>query len=216
MRKIIALLLVALLCIGCAVTASAEAKAIDFVVDEWDVLTDSELEMLNDLAGDIFAKTGVGIFFVFSNEADLVELDPSQWAGDLDDYYIMIENEEYWWSFFSGKGSTIDETVEMTLRDLYDLDESFAGGIEAYLQAAVEYFPIVEEAPTIDQPETGEYVLYDEADLLNNEEETALTAKLLEISHKHNAQLVVATVASMDGGDVDQFVEFAYDEMGLG
>jgi len=215
MRKIIALLLVALLCVGCAVTASAEAKAIDFVVDEWDVLTDSELEQLNDLAADIFAKTGVGIFFIFSNDEDIEELDPSQWAGDLKDYYIMIENEDYWWSFFSGKGAVIDEDVELVLRDIYDWEDSFDTGIEAYLQAAAEYFPVVEN-PQTDAPETGEYVLFDEADLLSSEEKAELTEKLLTVSHQYNAEITVATIASMDGGDIDQFVEFAYDEMALG
>ena len=215
MRKIIALLLVALLCVGCAVTASAEAKAIDFVADEWDVLTDSELEQLNDLAADIFAKTGVGIFFIFSNDEDIEELDPSQWAGDLKDYYIMIENEDYWWSFVSGKGAVIDEDVELVLRDIYNWEDSFESGITAYLQAAAEYFPVVENPQTV-APETGEYVLFDEADLLSSEEEAELTEKLLTVSHKYNAEITVATIASMDGGDIDQFVEFAYDEMALG
>ena len=59
-------------------------------------------------------------------------------------------------------------------------------------------------------------MVYDDADLLTDSEESALTKKLLNISHAYNAQIVVATIASMDGGDVDGFLEYFYDSMGFG
>ena len=40
--------------------------------------------------------------------------------------------------------------------------------------------------------------------------------KLTEVSHAANAQIVVATMASMDGGDIDSFVDYLYDSMGFG
>ena len=42
--------------------------------------------------------------------------------------------------------------------------------------------------------------LYDEADLLTPEEE----------------QIIVATIASMDGGNIDTYVDYVYDSMGFG
>ena len=59
-------------------------------------------------------------------------------------------------------------------------------------------------------------VLYDEADLLTSSEENALSARLLEISREYNAQIIVATVPSVSGGDVDTYVEYVYDSMGFG
>ena len=59
-------------------------------------------------------------------------------------------------------------------------------------------------------------VLYDEADLLSAAEEAQLNAKLLEVSQTYNAHIIVATIPSMDGGDIDQYVEHVYDSMNFG
>ena len=58
--------------------------------------------------------------------------------------------------------------------------------------------------------------MFDDADLLSDSEEAALQSRLLDISHTYNAQIVVATIASMDGGDIDSFVDYLYDTMGFG
>lgn len=56
----------------------------------------------------------------------------------------------------------------------------------------------------------------DEADLLTPAEEAALSGNLRNLSREYNAQVVIATMASMDGGDIDIFVEYLYDTMGFG
>lgn len=61
-----------------------------------------------------------------------------------------------------------------------------------------------------------EYLVFDEADLLSDSEEAALSQKLADISHTYNAQILVCTVASMNGGDIDAYLEFLYDEMEFG
>ena len=58
--------------------------------------------------------------------------------------------------------------------------------------------------------------LYDEADLLTPEEEAALLKKLASVSTKYEAQIIVATIASMDGGNIDTYVDYVYDSMGFG
>ena len=58
--------------------------------------------------------------------------------------------------------------------------------------------------------------VYDEADLLTDSEEAALTRKLADVSETYQAQLVVCTIASMDGGDVDFLLDYLYDSMGFG
>lgn len=61
-----------------------------------------------------------------------------------------------------------------------------------------------------------ERFIYDDADLLTGSEEAALAQKLMEVSHNYDAQIVIATIASTDGGDVDSFVDYLYDTMGFG
>ena len=61
-----------------------------------------------------------------------------------------------------------------------------------------------------------EYLLFDEADLLSDAEESVLVQKLEEISHTYNAQIVIATVDSIGGADIDAFVEYVYDELEFG
>ena len=58
--------------------------------------------------------------------------------------------------------------------------------------------------------------LYDEADLLTASEESSLIKKLASVSTKYEAQIIVATIASMDGGNIDTYVDYVYDSMGFG
>lgn len=64
-------------------------------------------------------------------------------------------------------------------------------------------------------PDNSAFV-YDDAGLLSKSEQSALSAKLQQISQTYNAQVVVATVASVNGGNVDFFVEELYDSMSFG
>lgn len=59
-------------------------------------------------------------------------------------------------------------------------------------------------------------VVYDEAELLSESEEAVLLSKLQEISKKYNAQISIVTLSSMEGADIDRFVEYLYDEAELG
>lgn len=210
-RRIISLALALVLCMMMALTAYA-APEVSFVVDEFDLLTDSELAQLNKQAEQVYRDTGVGIFFVFTIAEELQSLNPKLYAGDMEEYYIMIENEESWWSFSEGKGKQIDETAEEILRDAYDAEETYGEGIEAYLLAAADCFP--ENNGTVDT--TEERLVFDEAMLLSSAEQAELNAKLQSVSSKYNAQIIVCTIESINGGDVDEFVEYLYDEMEFG
>lgn len=58
--------------------------------------------------------------------------------------------------------------------------------------------------------------LYDDADLLTAAEESELTKKLAAVSAKYEAQIVIATISSMNDGNIDTFVDYVYDSMGFG
>ncbi len=71
-------------------------------------------------------------------------------------------------------------------------------------------------ATSVFATQAGENFVYDDGDFLADAQETALTDKLSTISKAYKAQIVVATIDTLDGEDVDGFVEYLYDYMGFG
>ena len=57
--------------------------------------------------------------------------------------------------------------------------------------------------------------IYDEADLLSNQEETQLAERLSEIGKEFDAQIAVMTVSST-GGNMDAYIEEKFDSMNMG
>ena len=213
-RKIISALLALMLCLSLAVSASAEAT--DFVIDEFGYLTDDELTRLNELAASVYEETGVGIFFAYVQTDSVEDYDISTIVNGITDYVIMMENETHWYMHLGGRGEVIDLDTEDALRAIYDETPTYIEGVMAFLEAAAEYFPAIPAATEAPDSDAEEYFVYDEADLLTDDQEAALEQKLREISYAYDAQLVVCTLASMDGGDIDEFVDYLYDTMGFG
>jgi uncharacterized protein len=217
-KRIICTVLALVLCFGLAISVSAEGKEPAFVIDELGYLTDDGIAALNNLGSVYYDMTGVGIFFVYTKAESLEDYDVKAILNGITDYVIMMENETSWYVHVGGKGEIIDVEAEDALRAAYDADETYIGGIGAYMDAAVLYFPELTAAAETTEaamPENEQF-LYDEADLLNDSEEVTLVEKLKDVSRACNAQLVVVTIASMDGGDIDSYVDYLYDSMGFG
>lgn len=215
-KKIMSIILTIVLCFSFAISASAESKAIDFVIDEFDNLSTEELNELNGLALYIYQQTGVGVFFVYTATDPLKDYDFAGLTGGMEDYVVMIENDTSWLVRKGGMGEDIDTSAEDELRGVYDAEETYVSGVREFLNAAALYFPYIADAPEGDILTVEEYLVFDDADLLSDEEELALEEKLADLSNKHHAQIVVCTIESMDGGDIDEFLGFLYDEMEFG
>ena len=210
-RKMISAFLALILCFSLALSVSAEAKAIDFVVDEIGYLAGAEVDLLNKQAAAIYEECGVGIFFVYTTADELENYDIETLLGGIQDYVIMLENADSWIAFYGGKGEEIDLATEERLRAIYDRADTYIGGVSDFLDAAADCF-----VPVSDASEAEKYFLYDEADLLNAAEEAALEEKLADVSGTYNAQIVVCTIASMEGADIDRYLDYLYDNMGFG
>ena len=210
-RKIISALLALILCVSLVLSVSAEAKAIDFVVDEIGYLAGAEVDLLNKQAAAIYEECGVGIFFVYTTADDLENYDIETLLGGIQDYVIMLENADSWFTFYGGKGEEIDLAAEEQLRAVYERADTYIGGVNEFLDAAADCF-----APITDTSEAEKYFLYDEADLLNDAQEAALEKKLADVSGTYSAQIVVCTIASMDGADIDRYLDYLYDTRGFG
>ena len=77
-------------------------------------------------------------------------------------------------------------------------------------------FGVTVSAEDIEATGYEEYFVVDDADLLSDFEETSLNETLKKISHTYNAQVIVATIDSMEGADIDTFIEFSYDQFEFG
>ena len=210
-RKIISAFLALILCVSLALSVSAESRSVDFVVDEIGYLAGAETDLLNKQAAAIYEACGVGVFFVYTTENDLENYDIGTLLGGIQDYVIMLENADSWFTFYGGEGEKIDLATEEKLRAVYDRADTYIEGVSDFLDAAADCF-----APAADTSKAETYFLYDEADLLTDGEEVVLTGKLQSISSTYQAQLVVCTIASMDGADIDRYLDYLYDTMGFG
>jgi len=218
-RKIISVLLALILCCSLALTVSATERNISFVYDELDYLTQEERTALSDFAWEIYQETGVGIFYAYLTAETLETCDTRFFAKGIENYVIMMENETHWYMHLGGQGEIIDLEAEEALRAIYDETETYAEGVMAFMEAAAEYFTPIAAAADDAGKTTGDaqaYFLYDDADLLTDSEEATLVQQLEDVSHACDAQIVIATIASMEGGDIDAFVDDLYDSMGFG
>lgn len=213
-RKIISILLTVMLCFGLVLSVSS-APNVNFIVDEFGNLTDSEIAELNSLAAEIYDEHDIGVFFLYTAAETLSDYDIGPLVGDMENYFVMLENETSWYTISKGKGEDIDPATEEQLRDVYDQADTYVSGIEDFLYAAADCFPVIYDTPQGDIL-MAETLLYDEADLLSDNEEYEASMKLMDASEKYNAQITIVTIDSMDGGDIDEFVEYLYDSMGLG
>ena len=212
-RTIISLLLVVMLCMSLAISASA--AYVDFIIDSQDVLTDDERTSLNDMAAEIFEDTGVGVYYVYVyGSASVTDYNVHGLVREVtDDYYVMVENDDSWYYFAGGKGEQLDTDA---LREAYDNTETYAEGVEAYLAEASLQLTFLDDGSEDGEPAEDNLLVWDEAELLNETEVAQLNSKLESISKKYKAEIRVVTLSSMDGGDIDEFLEYLYDESGFG
>ena len=212
-RTIISLLLVVMLCMSLAISASA--AYVDFIIDSQDVLTDDERTSLNDMAAEIFEDTGVGVYYVYVyGSASVTDYNVHGLVREVtDDYYVMVENDDSWYYFAGGTGEQLDTDA---LREAYDNTETYAEGVEAYLAEASLQLTFLDDGSKDGEPAEDNLLVWDEAELLNETEVAQLNSKLESISEKYKAEIRVVTLSSMDGGDIDEFLEYLYDESGFG
>ena len=111
MKKVTMILLAMLFCVSLAFSVSA-APTDEFIIDELGCLTENELDELNELASDIYDSSEIGIFFVFTEAETLEDYDIEQILNGITDYVVMMENETSWYTFYGGRGETIDSDTE--------------------------------------------------------------------------------------------------------
>lgn len=121
-----------------------------------------------------------------------------------------------WYSFYSGKGESIDLDTEEDLRAVYDETATYVEGVEAFLNATAELYSGANDTAGEVAPVADEWLILDEADLLSVSDEIALNEKLNKVSHDYNAQLSVVTIEALESGTIEEYLESVYDNLGYG
>ena len=70
--------------------------------------------------------------------------------------------------------------------------------------------------PAFAESTAKDVAVVDRADLLSQEEESRLTAKLEQLSQTYKTQIVIATMDTIESSDIDDYIEEAYDSADLG
>lgn len=216
-----------------------------YIIDEFNVLSDDEINRMNDQAEKIEKESGIGVYFAYLENSEISDLDVTSIVGDKKDYFLMAENEEIW---IIRAGGIMEEKVTDVdgdaFRKAYDREDTYIGGVKAYLENVEQFIEDEEINVTVqpseqdndsqsganEQNSTQENVtdnkesivvktssnLYDGADLLSTDEENSLKQEIDEIIKKHNVDIAIATVQTTGNKAIDDYIAEYYDINGFG
>ena len=210
-KKILSLIIAVLICTLSAFCVFASDT--NFVVDEFEVLYEDEIEMLNAEALAVFNNTGFGVFFVYTYDEvddDLVDY----YTNGYDNFVIMFETEDAYKIRIGGTAKDhIDDEEADALLDIYADADTYRSGVSEFFSETAKLLP---EKGTTDAPAPSGNRLYDGADILTDAEETDLISKLNRISGEFNVDIAIATVDGIGDMTIDEYIRYYYDNSELG
>ena len=216
-KRILSLIIALLLCVASAIPtfAATADQYTAFVVDEFYNLEDDEVDALNAEALEVFNKTGVGVFFVYTYDEDISREAAEYYVEGFEDYVLMIENVDYY-NVYAGGSATdyINDDVVEELRGYYDEEMTYRAGVSAFISETRNLFP--EKSGSDDVPESDGSLLVDSADILTDSEETALLEKLNRVTKAYNVSVAIVTVDGIGDMTIDRYINYYYDNSGLG
>ena len=144
-KKIFSALIAVIICLSAAIFASAYTQ--EYVIDYADKLASNEIEELGSFAEKLEAAYGVTVLFCITEGTGDVTADEfaSETYGDYTDNEngIIIVHDDWnktYSVFTSGNAEeTFTDAAVDSMKDAYDLNESYYGGIYACYELAAEY-----------------------------------------------------------------------------
>lgn len=210
MKRIVSVALAVMLLFSLAVCVQAQQR--NYIIDEFGNVAADDMSRLDQQAQTLYESSGVAAFFVYADIEDILSYDTQQLTDGLEDYVIMAENRDSWCMFTGGKGNVIDDQAQRYLRSVYDNEDTYRAGLEAYLVAVSAYF--------LDQPgvvsAAGSWFVLDEAGLLSDDETAALTQNLQSLSGTYQCQIVLVTVPAVAQSDISAYASNMYDQYDIG
>ncbi len=241
-NKILSFFVVLVICLSMAVPVSAATD--QYIFDPDDHFTYDEYYELEDMAADIELDYGITVMFCITATMDNYDT-IAEFSEDL--YYMFTDStdgiiithnttEGGWSSYRCGDGLVIfNDTIEQGLWDAYNEDDTYYGGIVAYLNAAESAILNADLSNAgSNEPETSnnapatepttEFVpvertlplLVDNADVLTDDEEADLLAQLEAFVAEHEMEIAIITVTDLEGKTSKAYADDFYDYNGYG
>ena len=163
-----------------------------------------------------------GILLIFSEE-------DAEWylyqSGKADDLFSSADEDALWAAY--NDCQYYDDGVEAYLNTAQEMLEAKADGSSSEAAETVESAEPSEETKPVQEPAEEETqsalpsewpkpLLVDEADLLDDAEETQLLNALEEISERQSCDVAVVTIGSLDGKTAEEYADDYFDDNGYG
>lgn len=221
-KRIVSLLLGLILLLGLTVPALAEIRNGVYILDEKEYLTASEYGFLQVMASELSDSLDMDILYVLTYDQDLQTVAQSLNLGKRPNQIMLIENEQDRQIILFGSAKVLTQAETQNLEEAYTLQPTYLDGITAYLAAAEELViqknatGAFEETVETVEPVIGQPRVVDRAYLLSADAEAALLSRLDEISQRHQLDVVVVTVNSLDGKTPMDYADDFFDYNGYG
>lgn len=235
-KKIFSPLLALMICIISVLPVFALTERPLHIIDESDVFTNDEFNELEALAADIESKYGYWVMYCVTDQAQ--EGQTYEYCKALFEKNALTPNgivlthntatKKYAIYVSDEAEAVITDGIEKTLLEAYNETESYYDGVVAYLEIADSVLKTsgvsassanANAEVTVDPDLPTERLLplvVDQANILTDEEETELIARLTEISDRFGLDLAVATVTDFGGKTPEAFADDFYDYNGYG
>ena len=237
MKRLLSVLLIALLLIFPVLTAQAEDG--QYVYVDPDILTAEELENVNTRAAEIAESRGVGVYYFYYSDVE----DLPSYIMEFAEAHVVEENAlvfgfnaNYRYALQIGpiaEAALNDDAVDGPIMDAY---RSVTGDPErkllAFLNAADDllgaYYETHGGANASGEADTeavpgyialtdgGKPTLVDREHLLSSSEAEALSKRLAEIGSEYKCDVVIVTVPSLDGKTSEAYADDYFDYNGYG
>ncbi|MGN1443641.1 MAG: TPM domain-containing protein [Acutalibacteraceae bacterium] len=240
-KRIIAVVFSLMLCLLSLMPAFAIVERPLHIFDENGIFTAEEFNELEDMATDIESEYGYCVMYCVTDqvqEGQTYEYCEAQYTKKAQEKSgIMLthdsENKKYALYVSEDAETVFTDGIQDTLGEAYNNAETYYDGVVAYLEAAEFVLKTsavsasVTEKPsknasgdvTVDPNLPTERLLplvVDQANLLSDEEEKQLIARLEEISDRFDLDLAVVTVTDFGGKTPEAFADDFYDYNGYG
>ena len=200
------------------------AKAYTGAVDDFTGKVNEEnLVSLRKLAAEVSTKCKLDIAFVRPPETSekslrdyLAGYYQSEKKLEKDGIVLGIDATSWAIEAFGTAKQRLSDELEDRLYNAYKAGGSYAGGMRDFFELAGEV--LAASGASLARVPKGEQLprLTDDMDLLTDEQETQLLAKLDEISDRQKFDVVVAVVPALDNREARLYAVDFYEENGFG
>ena len=193
------------------------------VDDRLGKVSEESLKNLRALAAEVSTKCKMDIAFVLAPEGEVGS------ARDyISDYYqnekklgadglvLGITDENWAIEAFGTAEQRLSDEMEDRLYGAYNQSDSYSGGIADYLELAGSI--LAASGASLARVPEGERLsrLTDDMDVLTDDQEAQLLAKLDEISERQKFDVVVAVVPALDNREARLYAVDFFEENGFG